>query len=129
MDDPLYLVDGFNLLHAVVLVGRERANWWGAAGQARVVELAEQFDAGEVCVVFDDRGKGRVSRTERVDVQFAPDADEYIVQHCASLRGSRSVVVVSADRALCDRSAHRGASRLSPWKFRERCTARGGVGK
>lgn len=127
MDDPLYLVDGFNVLHAVLLVGRERANWWGAIEQARVVELAEQFDAGEVCIVFDARGNERVSRTERVDVQFAPDADEYIVQQCASLQGSRGVVVVSADRALCDRSAHRGAARLSPWKFRARCAARGGT--
>jgi len=118
---PLYLVDGFNLLHAAVLTGRSRAEWRGAEAQRRVVELAEKFGQGEVVVVFDERGSERAARTERVDVRFAPDADEYIVSECAALGSVRSIVVVSADRALCDRAANRGASRLSPWKFAEQC--------
>jgi predicted RNA-binding protein with PIN domain len=117
---PLFLVDGFNVLHAVVLSGRERSAWWGAHEQGRVVELAERFD-GEVCVVFDERGSERIARSERVDVEFAPNADDYIVERCGQLRGLRQVVVVSADRSLGDRSLQRGASRLSPWKFAERC--------
>jgi predicted RNA-binding protein with PIN domain len=54
-------------------------------------------------------------------VRFAPNADDYIVELCAELRGQRDVVVVSADRALIDRARHRGAARLSPWQFAEQC--------
>jgi predicted RNA-binding protein with PIN domain len=118
---PLYLVDGFNLLHAAVLAGRSRPGWWGADRQRQVVELSERFGAGEVVVVFDERGSERATRSGRVDVRFAPDADEYIVSLCASLRSSRSVVVVSADRSLCDRAVYRGAARLSPWRFAAQC--------
>ncbi len=124
---PLYLVDGFNLLHAAVLTGRSRRGWWGADQQREVVELSERFGAGEVVVVFDERGSERAARSERVDVRFAPDADEYIVSLCASLRSSRSVVVVSADRSLCDRALDRGAARLSPWRFAEQCRERAGA--
>lgn len=118
---PLYLVDGFNLLHAAVLTGRARADWRGAEAQRRVVELSEKFEQGEVVVVFDERGGERAQRTERVDVRFAPDADAYIVSQCAALASARAVVVVSADRSLCDRAAYRGAARLSPWQFAAQC--------
>lgn len=120
---PLYLVDGYNVLHAAVLQGRERQQWWALEHQARVVGLAESFPAGEVWVVFDARGTDRVSGTERVQVRFAPDADACIVELCAELRGLRAVTVVTADRALADRATHRGATRLSPWQFAKQCTA------
>jgi predicted RNA-binding protein with PIN domain len=130
---PLYLVDGFNLLHAVVLRGRERRNWWQAEQQARVVRLARAFRGGEVWVIFDARGGERVTGTgtggaftpgpngEQLEVRFAPNADDYIVELCAQLQGQRQVIVVSADRALVDRARHRGAARLSPWQFAEQC--------
>jgi predicted RNA-binding protein with PIN domain len=120
---PLFLVDGFNVLHAAVLEGRERREWWALSGQARVVALAESFQGGEVWVVFDARGNDRISGTERVQVRFADDADDCIVGLCAELRGQRSVTVVTADRSLTDRAKHRGATRLSPWQFREQCMA------
>jgi uncharacterized coiled-coil protein SlyX len=130
---PLYLVDGFNLLHAVILRGRERSHWWQVEQQARVVTLAQSFRGGEVWVVFDARGGERVtgmgtggaftpgSSGHPVEVRFAPSADDYIVELCAQLRGQRQVVVVSADRALIDRARHHGAARLSPWQFAEQC--------
>jgi predicted RNA-binding protein with PIN domain len=134
----LYLVDGFNLLHAVLLRGPERtAPWWRVAWQERVVRLADAFGAGEVCVVFDLRRDEPSSSTlspgafeccsgtERVQVRFAPSADDFIVNWCAelgSVAGSRrEVIVVSADRALLDRARARGAGRLSPWQFAEQC--------
>lgn len=120
---PLYLVDGFNVLHAAVLEGRERRQWWALAHQARVVSLSETFQGGEVWVVFDARGADRVLGTERVQVRFAPDADACIVELCAELRGRRWVTVVTADRSLADRARHRGATRLSPWRFAEQCGA------
>jgi predicted RNA-binding protein with PIN domain len=127
---PLYLVDGFNLLHAVVLRGRRHGDWRRREEQARVVALVEGFEGAEVWVIFDVRESAkaaaageleRCSGTERVQVRFAPSADDCIVELCAEYRGLREVVVVSADRALVDRARHRGAQRLSPWQFAEQC--------
>lgn len=120
---PIYLVDGFNLLHAAVLEGRDRPRWWRGEQQARVVALAEAFPGGEVWVVFDARGADRVRGDERVRVCYAADADARIVELCVELRGQRSVVVVTADRSLMDRAKHRGASGLSPWQFARLCAA------
>ena len=125
---PLYLVDGFNLLHAVVLSGRDRAHWWRASNRERVAELAGRLGNGEVWVVFDLRGAceegDAIAEHAGVQVRYAPSADDYIVALCAELQGRREVIVVSADRALLDRSRHRGAKRLSPWKFSEQCGSR-----
>jgi len=118
---PLYLVDGFNVLHAAVLVGRERREWWGLSHQASVVALSDSFQGGEVWVIFDARGSDRVAGTERVQVRFAADADACIVELCAELRERRLVTVVTADRSLTDRAKHRGATRLSPWQFANQC--------
>jgi hypothetical protein len=35
--------------------------------------------------------------------------------------GARRVVVVSADRQLCDRARNHGAERMSPWDFARAC--------
>lgn len=125
---PLYLVDGFNVLHAALLVGRERREWWRLPQQARVVALSDSFQGGEVWVIFDARGHDRIAGTERVQVRFAADADDCIVELCAELRGQRLVTVVTADRSLGDRARHRGAVRVSPWRFAEQCTVPGPIG-
>lgn len=127
---PLYLIDGFNFLHAVVLQGRERARWWSEENQRRVVsrvaELGAAIDGFEAWVVFDRRGSahdassrdGTSVRSERgLEVHAAADADDYIVARCAELQGQREVRVVSADRSLVDRARHRGARGISPWAF------------
>jgi YacP-like NYN domain len=127
---PLYLVDGFNFLHAVLLKGRERAEWWGPENQLRVLEalapLAARVEPLELWVVFDRRpasGEPRSGVTPDpvlhagIEVHRAADADDYIVARCADLACRREVVVVSADRSLCDRARRQGASGLSPWAF------------
>jgi hypothetical protein len=121
---PLFLVDGFNFLHAVVLKGRDRARWWSAENRARVVEVVAGLGGGgaEMWVVFDERGRTEppvtgASAEQAVPVHYAPNADDYIVALCAELAGGRDVIVVSADRSLIDRARHRGARGLSPWAF------------
>ena len=137
---PLYLVDGYNFLHAVVLKGRERAAWWSPENQARVVSsivalLADEREGAETWVVFDRRGTAEAVEVDAagkagslggpsnaevhggLEVHHAPDADDYIVTRCAELTSRREVVVVSADRSLVDRARHRGARGLSPWAF------------
>ena len=121
---PLFLVDGFNFLHAVVLKGRDRARWWRPENRARVVEVVAGLVGGgaEAWVVFDERGRSEPTATDpgaelRLPVHYAPNADDYIVALCAELTCGREVVVVSADRSLIDRARHRGARGLSPWAF------------
>jgi hypothetical protein len=156
---PLYLVDGFNFLHAVLLQGRQRSHWWSPKNRERVVEAvaalraapelwvaAESLDprsssavdvtdspgldagsAPDVWIVFDRRepesdtaaGVGGPAPELRggLQIHLAPDADDYIVARCAELAGLRAVVVVSADRSLCDRARNHGARGLSPWAF------------
>ena len=128
---PLYLIDAYNFLHAVVLKGRRRANWWSSDNQRRVVAavaaIGAEREAFEACVVFDRRGAA--SDVERalggapvgagpgIEVHSAPDADDYIVARCAELSGRREIWVVTADRSLGDRARRHGARRLSPWAF------------
>lgn len=127
---PLYLIDAYNFLHAVVLKGRERANWWSCENQARVVSavaaLGARREAFEAWVVFDQRGTAAdtgasggapVGGAPGIEVHSAPNADDYIVARCAELSGRRELWVVSADRSLGDRARRHGAGRLSPWAF------------
>jgi predicted RNA-binding protein with PIN domain len=126
---PLYLVDGFNFLHAIVLRGRDRAGWWSRENQAKVVAaVAEVRVMGrplDVCIVFDRRraaGEPEAAGHEpvphgTVQIHHAPDADDYIVRRCGELAGQREVVVVTADRSLRDRARNHGARGLSPWLF------------
>jgi predicted RNA-binding protein with PIN domain len=128
---PLYLIDGYNFLHAVVLKGRERAAWWSPENQARAVSCIAALVAGEAVetwVVFDRRGPAQaeagsvlgpafVEAEGGLQLHHAPDADDYIVSRCAELSALREVIVVSADRSLVDRARYRGAGRLSPWAF------------
>jgi hypothetical protein len=127
---PLYLVDAYNFLHAVVLKGRDRAHWWSVENQVRVVAAIGALRAGreafEAWVVFDRRGTAAevealggapVGACCGIEVHSAPDADDYIVARCAELSGRRRLWVVSADRSLGDRARRHGAGRLSPWAF------------
>jgi hypothetical protein len=125
---PLYLIDAYNFLHAVLLKGRERANWWSGENQARVVSAVAALGVGreafEAWVVFDRRGTDAdasggapVGVAPGIEIHSAPDADDYIVARCAELSGQRDLWVVSADRSLGDRARRHGARRLSPWAF------------
>lgn len=120
---PLLLVDGFNLLHAVILQGRDRANWWNRDNQARVVQLVSRYNGPEICQVVFDAARADSVRLEIAageGVVYAPSADDWIVQQVEQRKG-REVTVVSADRSLVDQAKRCGAARMSPWQFAEKC--------
>jgi hypothetical protein len=129
-EDPTprtWLVDGFNLLHAAVLRGRERQEWWRRAARDRVVELARGFDdpAAELVVVFDgerppDEPEDAAARPR---VVFAPSADEWLLAAVRREPDPSRIAVVTADRQLADRARHRGASVVGPRAFAARCRA------
>ena len=122
----LYLIDGFNFLHAVVLKGRDRSRWWSLENQRAVrdwVALRPVMGA-RTWIVFDQR-EPQPNESPVIEgappggpeVRHAPDADAYILACCQELQGTSEVVVVSADRSLVDRAKMRGARALSPWSF------------
>lgn len=126
---PLLIVDGFNVLHAGVLVGRDRADWWKAAAQQRLVERVEQFsdtDYTEIWIIFDRRADRHeasavTSPDARITVSYAPSADDWIVEQVQVLAPQRLVTVVTADRPLRERARRVGAALSSPQQFLSAC--------
>jgi hypothetical protein len=70
-------VDGFNVLHAGVLRGRDRAGWRRPEARARLVEALAALAGGpaEIRIVFDARDGGR-ERDIRRSAETTSDADD-----------------------------------------------------
>jgi len=122
----LWLVDGFNVLHAAVLKGRDRKGWWRGPARARVLDLAGGLpDPGvEILVVFDgDDPDDEPDLPPRVRQIFAPSADDWLVRRVKTAAPGVPVIVVTADRALAARARHHGAEIVSPREFAARCRA------
>jgi hypothetical protein len=120
----IWLVDGFNVLHAGILRGRERGEWWRETPRARLLELASSFDdpEAEVWIVFDGpRPAPATSETPGLRVVFAPSADEWLLSRLKSAPDPSRLGVVTGDRRLAARSRHRGARVIAPREFLERC--------
>lgn len=122
-----WLVDGFNVLHAGVLRGKDRQGWWREDMRARLLERVAGFEdaAAELWVVFDGPGPPGEAEaaSERPRVVFAPSADEWLLASVREAAQPDSIVVVTADRQLADRVRHRGARVVSPRVFLARCAA------
>jgi len=132
-DDPAphtWLVDGFNLLHAAVLRGRDRREWWRAPARARVLELVGRLDApgAEVVVVFDGQrepDEPEPSGEAGPRVVFADSADDWLVAAVRSAPDPSRVAVVTADRQVAERARHRGARVMGPATFARLCSGTG----
>jgi predicted RNA-binding protein with PIN domain len=127
-DPSVWLIDGYNVLHAGVLRGRDRAGWWTAPMQARVIERVERFERAdaELCVVFDASRRDADRAVDpapdsAVPVVFAPSADEWLVRRVKAAADPTRIAVVTADRKLADRARHHGARVVSPREFLSRC--------
>ena len=121
----LWLVDGFNVLHAGVLHGRDRAQWWTEPRRAQLVALAARFDdaQAEIWIVFDGSGPETPSEppSSRVRQVFAPSADDWLVAKVRASEAPACLAVVTADRAVAGRARQRGAQVVSPRSFLARC--------
>ena len=124
----LWLVDGFNVLHVVLLHGESRKAWWQSKGRERVVELVRAFDAAdaEVVVVFDGSQpppEGEPESAAGPRVIFAAPADDWVLTAVRTAPDPARVAVVTADRRLAARARHRGAQVVAPGVFAARCRA------
>jgi hypothetical protein len=123
----LWLVDGFNVLHAGVLHGRDRALWWTEPRREQLVALAARFDdaQAEIWVVFDGSRPEPEAPAEppesRVRQVFAPSADDWLLAKVRASEEPACLAVVTADRSVADRARHRGAQVVSPRSFLARC--------
>jgi predicted RNA-binding protein with PIN domain len=127
-----WLVDGFNVLHAGLLRGRDRKDWWNEERRRLVIERAARLAAsGErVCVVFDGARPALAETSEAESaaasaprVVFAPDADEWILKAVRAAADPAAVVVVTSDRSVADRARRKGARVARPREFLARCAA------
>src|SRR5262249_535080 len=123
MNGSILIIDGFNVLHAVVLVGRDRAGWWQPAAQRRLVERVEQLvDLPYPIsrIVFDrdtrhnDAHENVTSNDSRIRIIYAPSADDWIVTEVERLSPQHTITVVTADRPLRERVRRGGGTILSP---------------
>lgn len=128
-DEPeIWLIDGFNVLHAGVLTGRDRAGWWRAASQTRLLQRVACFDAtdAELWVVFDAAHEHSerceaLPASSRTKLVFAPSADDWLVRRVRQASEPERLAVVTGDRQVQGRVRHAGARVVSPRAFLARC--------
>ena len=128
--DSLLIIDGFNVLHAGILTGRDRANWWQASMQRRLVERVESCtDAAyaTIWIIFDRRTNTQseyedvTSNDPRISIFYAPSADDWIVTQVEELAHKQAITVVTADRLLRERIRRAGGMLFSPMQFLATC--------
>jgi len=124
----LWLVDGYNVLHAGVLRGRDRQGWWTVSVQSKLLAIAETFDdpVAQIVVVFDGAKPEAPQAQEapprsRVRLVYAPSADDWMVRHVRGSEAPERITVVTADRQVQGRARHGGANVVSPLAFLARC--------
>jgi predicted RNA-binding protein with PIN domain len=122
----VWLVDGFNVLHAGVLRGRDRADWWKAPRRQQLLDRVARFDdpAVRIEVVFDGPDDAAHTGLDgRLRPVFAPSADDWLLARLRQESDPSRVAIVTADRAVAERARHRGAQVVSPRTFLDRCRA------
>lgn len=120
----LWLVDGYNVVCAGVLGGRERSRWWAAERRGELIEMLARFDDpdAEIWVVFDGARSPEPDGADgRIRTVFAPSADAWLLDEVRRRAGDREVAVVTADRKLAGRARHRGARVVAPRELIGRC--------
>jgi len=123
-EPTIWLLDGFNVLHAGPLGGRDRSEWWTAPRRDELLEIAARFDddEAEVWVVFDGpREAGPPDDSRGPHPVFAPSADAWLLERVRAADDPGRIAVVTADRKVADRARHRGARVYSPHDFLARC--------
>jgi YacP-like NYN domain len=126
---PVWLVDGFNVVHVALRAGaearREGDAWWGSRLRGALLERVAGFDdpGAEIWVVFDGPRPvpGAQAPSPRLRQVFAPSADDWLLARLRAEPDPRRVAVVTADGRLAGRARRRGARVVTPAEFLRRC--------
>jgi predicted RNA-binding protein with PIN domain len=121
----IWLVDGYNVLHAAVLGGRDRSQWWSASRRRELLERVSGFATdAEVWIVFDGPDDlGAEAEPLGLRCVFATSADDWLVDRVGSAEDPSAIAVVTADRKVAGRARGRGARIVSPRDFLARCAS------
>lgn len=119
----VWLVDGYNVLHAAVLRGRDRSRWWTSERRGELLERVRDFAADtEVWVVFDGPDDSKAeSELRGPRCVFASSADTWLVDRVRTAADPAQIAVVTSDRQVAGRARGRGARVVSPRDFMARC--------
>ena len=136
----IWLIDGYNVLHTVLLGGQVRSGdkAWRQASRERLIEQIRCFEAlgpeppeapqprkkrpGTAVIVFDGQRPAHDDDEEAaLRIVFAPSADDWIVRRVRHAARPSDFAVVSADRQLTGRCRHAGAQVVNPRDFMARC--------
>ena len=123
-EPTIWLVDGYNVLHAAVLGGKDRSQWWTGSRRRELLERVSGFDAdAEVWIVFDGPDdSGGADEPHGPHCVFAASADDWLVDRVRRAEDPSEIAVVTADRKVAGRARGRGARIVSPRDFLARCT-------
>ena len=121
----IWLVDGYNVLHAGVLGGRDRSQWWTESRRRELLERVAGFDTdAEIWIVFDGPDDpGAAAESPGVRCVFAVSADDWLVDRVRKAEDPSEIAVVTADRQVAGRARGKGAQVVSPKAFLARCTS------
>jgi len=136
----VWLIDGYNVLHTVLLGGQIRTGdkAWRQASRERLIEQIRCFEAlgpepaeapqprekrpATAVIVFDGQRPALDDDEEAaLRIVFAPSADDWIVRRVRHAARPSDFAVVSADRQLTGRCRHAGAQVVNPRDFMSRC--------
>ncbi len=122
-EPTIWLVDGYNVLHAAVLGGKDRSQWWTGSRRRELLERVSGFDADtEIWVVFDGPDdSGAEAEPLGPHCVFAASADDWLVDRVRRAEDPAEIAVVTADRRVAGRARGRGAQIVSPKDFLARC--------
>ncbi len=124
-EPTIWLVDGYNVLHAAVLGGKDRSQWWTGSRRRELLERVSGFDGDadtEIWIVFDGPDDpGAEAEPLGPRCVFAVSADDWLVDRVKSAEDPSEIAVVTADRRVAGRARGRGAQIVSPKDFIARC--------
>ena len=127
----IWLLDGFNVLHAALFAKRDRSSaWWAEEHRERLIARVCGFteSAEEIWVAFDgerssdqDARRLRTSAGVPVYLAFAASADDWLVKRVRGSSEPERIAVVTRDRRVGGRARHCGATVVTPARFLDFC--------
>jgi len=131
------LVDGFNVLHAVLQKAERESGWWKREQRERLLRRVAKWPAAEdeVWVAFDGTQPAwsvwaePVARTVSAGMNrplpvhsvYVESADDWIVRRARRAPHPERTIVVTRDRQVAGRARSAGCEVWSPWSFMSRC--------
>jgi predicted RNA-binding protein with PIN domain len=130
------LVDGFNVLHAVLLGKEREEGWWRRESREKLLRRVSVWQSGpdEIWVAFDGTQPAwsvwaepiaipRTSHSKSTIVHsvFVESADDWIVRRARRATHPDRTIVVSGDRKVTGRARSAGCEIWTPWALISHC--------